>query len=150
MRNERCIIIDKGTTFHCIAISHLVYVEADGNYTNFFMRDMRDMLDMREKNNKSDKSDESDAKAEFTLTMQLGEVEDIIDKTRGVTNFARVGRSLIVNLDYVRSIDLSKDEFVLSDNLNFREKLGASHIALTSLKAAVEDRVKKTRRNEDE
>ena len=129
MRNERCIIIDKGTTFHSIAISHLVYAQASGNYTDFKMRD---------------------SKNDFTLTMQLGEIEDIIDKTRGVTNFARVGRSLIVNLDYVRSIDLSKDEFVLSDNLNFREKLGASHIALTSLKAAVEDRVKKTRRNEDE
>ena len=129
MRNERCIIIDKGTTFHSIAISHLVYVKADGNYTDFFMRD---------------------AKTQFSLTMQLGEVEDIINKTRGVTNFARVGRSLIVNLDYVRSIDLSKDKFVLSDNLLFREELEASHIALTSLKAAVEDRVKKTRRNEDE
>lgn len=129
MRNERCIIIDKGTTFHSIAISHLVYAQASGNYTDFKMRD---------------------SKNDFTLTMQLGEIEDIIDKTRGVTNFARVGRSLIVNLDYVRSIDLSKDEFVLSDNLNFREKLGASHIALTSLKQAVEDRVKKTRRNEDE
>lgn len=129
MRNERCIIIDKGTTFHSIAISHLVYVKADGNYSDFFMRD---------------------AKTQFSLTMQLGEVEDIINKTRGVTNFARVGRSLIVNLDYVRSIDLSKDKFVLSDNLHFREELDASHIALTSLKAAVEDRVKKTRRNEDE
>lgn len=129
MRNERCIIIDKGTTFHSIVISHLVYVKADGNYSDFFMRD---------------------AKTQFSLTMQLGEVEDIINKTRGVTNFARVGRSLIVNLDYVRSIDLSKDKFVLSDNLHFREELDASHIALTSLKAAVEDRVKKTRRNEDE
>ena len=129
MRNERCIIIDKGTTFHSIAISHLVYAQASGNYTDFKMRD---------------------SKNDFTLTMQLGEMEDIIDKTRGVTNFARVGRSLIVNLDYVRSIDLSKDKFVLSDNLHFREELGASHIALTSLKAAVEDRVKKTRRNEDE
>ena len=129
MRNERCIIIDKGTTFHCIAISHLVYVEADGNYSNFKMRD---------------------SKNDFTLTMQLGEMEDIIDKTRGVTNFARIGRSLIVNLDYVRSIDLSKGKFVLSDNLYFRKELGASHIALARLKAAVEDRVKKTRRNEDE
>jgi DNA-binding LytR/AlgR family response regulator len=129
MRNERCIIIDKGTTFHCIAISHLVYVEADGNYSNFKMRD---------------------SKNDFTLTMQLGEMEDIIDKTRGVTNFARIGRSLIVNLDYVRSIDLSKGKFVLSDNLYFRKELGASHIALASLKAAVEDRVKKARRNEDE
>ena len=129
MKNERCIIIDKGTNFHSIAISHLVYVEADGNYSDFFMRD---------------------AKTQFSLTMQLGEVEDIINKTRGVTNFARVGRSLIVNLDYVRSIDLSKNKFVLSDNLLFRKELDASHIALTSLKAAVEDRVKKTRRNEDE
>ena len=34
MRNERCIIIDKGTNFHSIAISHLVYVKADGNYTD--------------------------------------------------------------------------------------------------------------------
>lgn len=129
MKNERCIIIDKGTTFHSIAISHLVYVEADGNYSNFKLR-----------NSKND----------FTLTMQLGEMEDIIDKTRGVTNFARVGRSLIVNLDYVRSIDLSKDKFVLSDNLNYIKELGASHIALTSLKQAVADRVKKTRRNEDD
>ena len=129
MKNERCIIIDKGTTFHSIAISHLVYVKADGNYTDFFMRD---------------------AKNQFSLTMQLGEMEDIINNTRGVTNFARVGRSLIVNLDYVRSIDLSKDKFVLSDNLHFREELEASHIALTSLKSAVENRVKKIRRNEDE
>ena len=129
MAKEKYIIIDKGTTFHSIAVSHLVYVQASGNYTDFKMRDSE--------NN-------------FTLTIQLGEIEDIIDKTRGVTNFARVGRSLIVNLDYVRSIDLSKDEFMLSDNLCFKEKLEASHIALTNLKEAVEKRIKKTRRNEDE
>lgn len=129
MKSEKCIIIDKGTTFHSIAVSHLVYVKADGNYTDFFMRD--------DKNN-------------FSLTMQLGEVVDIIVNTRGVDNFGRVGRSLIVNLDYVRSIDLSKDKFVLSDNLNFREELEASHVALQSLKLAVEDRIKKIRRRNDE
>lgn len=128
MKNERCVIIDKGTAFHSIAVSHLVYVKADGNYTDFFMRD---------------------AKNKFSLTMQLGEVEDVIYRTRGVDNFARVGRSLIVNLDYVRSIDLSKDKFVLSDNLNFREELEASHVALLNLKSAVEERVKKKRRNDD-
>lgn len=129
MKYERCIIIDKGTSFHSIAVSHLVYVEADGNYTDFHMRDEENM---------------------FSMTMQLGEVEDIIDRSRGVDNFARVGRSLIVNLDYVRSIDLSKDKFVLADNANFRVELEASHKALLSLKTAVEDRVKKIRRRNDE
>ena len=129
MRNERCIIIDKGTTFHSIAISHLVYVEADGNYSDFKMRD--------KENN-------------FTWTMQLGEVHELMDKTRGVDNFIRVGRSLIVNLNYVRSIDLSKDKFVLSDNFGFREELEASHQALLTLKSIVEKRAKKTRRDEDE
>ena len=129
MRNERCIIIDKGPTFHSIAISHLVYVKADGNYSDFKMRDCN--------NN-------------FTLTMQLGEVHELMDKTRGVDNFVRVGRSLIVNLNYVRSIDLSKDKFVLSDNLGFREELEASHQALLTLKSIVEKRAKKTRRDEDE
>ena len=82
--------------------------------------------------------------------MQLGEVHELMDKTRGVDNFVRVGRSLIVNLNYVRSIDLSKDKFVLSDNLGFREELEASHQALLTLKSIVEKRAKKTRRDEDE
>ena len=129
MKNEKCIIIDKGTTFHSIAISHLVYVEADGNYSDFKMRDSN--------NN-------------FTLTMQLGEVHELMDKTRGVDNFIRVGRSLIVNLNYVRSIDLSKDKFLLSDNLGFRKELEASHQALLTLKSIVEKRAKKIRREEDE
>lgn len=129
MKSERCIIIDKGTSFHSIAVSHLVYVEADGNYTDFHMRD--------EEN-------------KFSMTMQLGEVEDIIDRCRGVDNFARVGRSLIVNLDYVRSIDLSKDKFVLADNISFKKELEASHKALVALKLAVEERVKKIRMNNDE
>jgi DNA-binding LytR/AlgR family response regulator len=129
MKNERCIIIDKGTTFHSIAISHLVYVEADGNYSDFKMRDSNN---------------------DFTLTMQLGEVHELMDKTRGVDNFIRVGRSLIVNLNYVRSIDLSKDKFLLSDNFGFRKELDASHPALLTLKSIVEKRAKKIRRNEDE
>jgi len=127
MKNEKCIIIDKGTTFHCIAISHLVYVKADGNYSDFKMRD---------------------SKNDFTLTIQLGEVHELMDKTRGVDNFLRVGRSLIVNLNYVRSIDLSKDKFLLSDNLGFREELEASHQALLTLKTKVENRAKRTRRDE--
>ena len=67
----------------------------------------------------------------------LDEVEDIIDGQLGdsASRFTRVGRGLIVNVDFVYFIDISKQRLILSDCLNCYHELSASREVLIKLKA---------------
>ena len=68
----------------------LMYVQADGNYVTLHFRDSSTKV----------------------LTMQLHEFEDLlVRKTPG--KFSKVGRSLIVNLKFVFSINIAKGIIIL-------------------------------------
>lgn len=56
----------------------------------------------------------------------------------GITNFVRLGRGLIINIDYINHIDISKQILVMSDCRGIRKELSASREALIKLKELVE------------
>lgn len=112
------LVISKGTELLRIPAERLVYIEADGNYSHVVTQDGRKAM----------------------VSFQLGQIEDLIDNQLGEdgSRFSRVGRGLIINMDFVYSIDISKQTLVLSDCLNFRQELSASREVLIKLKSYID------------
>ncbi len=97
-----------------IPAESLVYVASEGNYSDIYTRN-------HEKR---------------TVTLQLGTIEELIHKqfhTDGKL-FVRIGKSLIVNMDFVHYINPAKKQIVLSDSHTFNFSLEASKEALRELK----------------
>jgi DNA-binding LytR/AlgR family response regulator len=109
------LVISKGTEMLCVPVDRLVYFSADGNYTTVVTQDNRQQ----------------------TVSFQLGQIEDLIDDQLGDagSRFTRLGRGLIVNVDFVHFIDISKQRLVLSDCLACYHELTASREVLIKLKA---------------
>jgi DNA-binding LytR/AlgR family response regulator len=97
----------------------IVYIAAEGNYSRFKMADGDDPL----------------------LVCQLGQLEEIMrTQLKEVENrFLRVGRSLIINLDYVYAINPSKGQLILSNGRGVRYPIPASKDALAALKNAYDN-----------
>lgn len=96
----------------------IVYILADGNYSEFYQAD-------RNKN---------------VLVLQLGKVEEEIDLQLGAeaSTFIRIGKSYIINRNYVYHIKVQKKELVLSDMATFSYTLSPSKEALRSLKEHID------------
>lgn len=109
------LVISRGTEMLCVPVDRLVYFSSDGNYSTVVTQD----------NHRQ------------TVSYQLGQIEDIIDEQLGDagSRFTRVGRGLIVNVDFVFFIDISRQRLVLSDCLNCYHELSASREVLIKLKA---------------
>ena len=73
-----------------IPADSLMFVSSDGNYSNITTEDGRTKL----------------------VTIQLGQIEDILQEqlSDAESNFLRLGRSLIINTNYIYFIDISKQE----------------------------------------
>ena len=82
------IVISKGTEFLRVPSDRLMYVSSDGNYSNVVTLDGEKRL----------------------VSLQLGQIEDLIGDQLGDHggNFLRLGRSLIINVDYIYLIDIAK------------------------------------------
>ena len=112
------IVISKGTEFLRIPSDRLMYVSSDGNYSNVVTLDGEKRL----------------------VSLQLGQIEDLIGDQLGDHggNFLRLGRSLIINVDYIYLIDIAKQQLILSDCAGSRHELTASREVLIKLKAYME------------
>ena len=112
------IIISKGTEFLRVPQDKLVYISSEGNYSNVVTVDNRQRL----------------------VTFQLGQLEGMIGEQLGErgSHFLRVGRSLIININYIYLIDVSKQQLVLSDCAGCYHELSASREVLIKLKAYME------------
>ena len=101
-----------------IPASRLVYISADGNYSDVITQDNRKEM----------------------ASMQLGQIEDLIAEQFGDdgSNFVRLGRSLIINTDFIYLIDITKQRVVLSDCNCCYHDLTASREVLIKLKAYIE------------
>lgn len=112
------LVISRGTELLRVPADRLIYIEADGNYSHVVTQDGRRAM----------------------VSFQLGQIEDLIDQQLGDagSRFSRVGRGLIINMDYIYSIDISKQSVVLSDCIRFRHELTASREVLIKLKAYVD------------
>lgn len=115
---EKHIIISKGTELLRVPAAKLVYIHADGNYSNVVTQDNKSAL----------------------VTFQLGMIEDIIERQLGDagSNFIRLGRGLIINIHFVYQIDVGQQTLVLSDCNGCYHKLNASREVLIKLKAYLE------------
>ena len=119
---EKTIVISKGTELLRIPSHRLVYISADGNYSEVTTRDNRKRI----------------------VSFQLGQIEDLIGDQLGDegSNFIRLGRGLIINLDYVYWVDVTKQVLILSDCAGCYHELTASREVLIKLKAYIDAIVK--------
>ena len=111
---ERRLVFTTATEIVRIPSETVVYVSADGNYSVITMADGESLV----------------------LTMQLGHVErriaELLDSDDN--RFIRIGKSLIVNSDFIAFINPQRQKMVLSDCRTFRRELTASKEALRALK----------------
>ena len=96
----------------------VVFITADGNYSAMKMADGED----------------------FVLTLQLGQIErrlaEMLDKDDH--RFIRIGKSLIVNRNFIAFIHPVRQKMILSDCRSFRHEVSASKDALKALKELLE------------
>ena len=118
------IIISKGTELVRVPADCLMYVSSDGNYSNLVTSDGRSRI----------------------VTFQLGQIEDVINDQLGDDGmiFLRLGRSLIINTEYIYLVDVAKQLLILSDFHGSFHELSASKEVLAKLKAYIES-IKRTK-----
>lgn len=97
----------------------VVFIKADGNYSSITMADG----------------------GKYVLTMQLGQVEKSISTMVDPNDnrFIRIGKSLIINTEFITYIHLARQRLVLSDSRAFRHEVSASREALKALKDFIEN-----------
>lgn len=117
-RMKKYLIISKGTELLRVPVEHLVYIQADGNYSHVVTRNGRKAL----------------------VSFQLGQIEDIIEEQlgEGGDSFLRIGRGLIINSTFIYQIDIAKQHLILSDGDACYHELTASKEVLTKLKVWIE------------
>ena len=101
----------------------VVYITADRNYSTISVADG----------------------GQYMLTMQLGQIEHRISEMIDVSDnrFVRIGKSLIVNRNYITFINHARQKLILSDCHTFRTEVSASREALKALKDLIEKEAEK-------
>lgn len=117
MANTHLIISTQNDLLR-VAAKHVLYISADANYCTLFQTGGEMRL----------------------ITYQLGQVERMIGEQLPElsTWFVRIGKSLIINTNYVYYINVSKQQLVLTDSSMNRYTLSASKEALKQLKELIE------------
>ena len=97
-----------------IDVSKIVYFEADGNYTDIVMVN----------------------KLRASVCMNLGEMEKAVAAQIGdaAKVFMRIGKRFIINMQYVYSINVLKQQLILSDYDHFAFQVSISKEALRKMK----------------
>lgn len=112
------LVISTANELLRVAAKHIIYISSDGNYSNLLLQggEMR------------------------MVTFQLGQIERMIaDQLPDIgKTFIRIGKSLIINVNNVFSINVSRQQLILVDNAQGRYTLSASKEALKALKEYIE------------
>lgn len=119
------IVISRGTELLQFPLDALICITAAGNYSSVLTLDGRETL----------------------VSYQLGQVEALMNEQLGQSgiNFIRLGRTYIVNLDFINLIDISEQVVVMSDCHTIRRELKASRDSLIKLKEFMEIRLTKVK-----
>ena len=106
-----------------IPAESLVYIASEGNYSDIHTRNGQ----------------------RRTVTMQLGVIEELIDKQlkESKRTFVRIGRSLIVNLHFVHYVQPARQQLILSDGHTFQITTEASKEALKKLRDFFDNELKR-------
>lgn len=112
------IVISTTVDLVRIAPESVVYISSDCNYSTLIQADGLNRI----------------------LTVQLGQLETLIAKQLGTEGnvFIRIGKSLIINRNYIYYINIPKQQLVLSDARTVSHRVTASKDALRQLKELVE------------
>lgn len=112
--NKVYIFFNSRDELQRIDVSKIVYFEADGNYTDIVMVN----------------------KLRASICMNLGEMERAIAAQIGdeAKTFMRIGKRFIINMRYVYSINVLKQQLVLSDYDHFAFQVNISKDALKKMK----------------
>lgn len=111
---SRHLIFSTSTEMVRIPSDAVVFIAADGNYSAITTADGKN----------------------FVLTMGLGHIERRISQLLDPsdTRFIRIGKSLIVNRDFIAFVHPTRQKMILSDCRTFRHEVAASKEALKVLK----------------
>lgn len=112
------IVISTSVDLVRIAPENVVFISSDGNYSTLFQADGGSRI----------------------LTVQLGQLEAMIARQLGTDGnvFIRIGKSLIINRNYIYYINVSKQQLILSDARTLSHTVSASKDALRQLKELTE------------
>lgn len=112
------LTITNNKELYRLPVDNIVCVAADGNYSMFTMTDQR----------------------KHTVILKLGEIEEMLGAlaAESQSQFVRVGKSVIINLNYVLHVAPTRKCMVLSDCRTFELTLSASQEALSALKRYLE------------
>lgn len=123
----RNIIIADSVHLTRVLPEHVTYVQSDGSYSTMFLTGGR----------------------QRTFSFNLAAFESLLEHQLGndAEMFVRLGKSLIVNINHIYSIDLTRQELILTDETQSANdiKLTASREALRSLKSMIEAGIRKRR-----
>lgn len=120
---KKQIIISSTNELVRVLPERIVYISSDGNYSTMVLHD----------------------KTEHLFTFNLSHFQKLIEKQLKdeASQFIRIGKSLIINRDYIYRINLTKQQLVMSDMaLNQAFMLSASKEALKQLKQLLENELK--------
>ena len=120
---KKQIIISSTNELVRVLPERIVYISSDGNYSTMVLHD----------------------KTEHLFTFNLSHFQKLIEKQLKdeASQFIRIGKSLIINRDYIYRINLTKQQLVMADMaLNQAFMLSASKEALKQLKQLLEDELK--------
>lgn len=122
----KCLIITTTNDLLRLQYDNIVYITSDGNYSQFLLSggDMR------------------------MVTVQLGQIERLIERQLGAFGrlFIRIGKSLIINRDYIYYININQQRLELNDKVNQKYTVQASREALKQLKLVIEKENEGTQR----
>lgn len=117
---KKQIIISSTNELVRVLPERIVYISSDGNYSTMVLHD----------------------KTEHLFTFNLSHFQKLIEKQLKdeASQFIRIGKSLIINRDYIYRINLTKQQLVMSDMaLNQAFMLSASKEALKQLEQLLEN-----------
>jgi two-component system LytT family response regulator len=112
---EKYVYFNSRDTFFRIALSRIVYFEAEKNYTNLYLNNGQKLV----------------------FTFGLGTMKEYLETSmkEDAGIFARIGKSLIVNLNHIYKIDLLKQSLQLYDSVTQQTfTLSVAKSALKELK----------------
>lgn len=111
---QKFLYLNSRDEFFRVDISRIVYFEADGNYTNIILSN----------------------KLKGVVCMNLSQMQSVLSANlkESANIFARIGKSHIINLNYVYHISILRQRLTLSDGMNFEYVLNVSKDALRKLR----------------
>jgi DNA-binding LytR/AlgR family response regulator len=123
MNKDNYLIITNSNELVRVSPERIVYISSDGNYSTLALTD----------------------KKERVFSINLGDFLRLIESQLKAEAqvFIRIGKSLIINRNYIYCIHPAKQQLILSDNCHQHYfELSASKEALKQLKAYIESTIK--------